>query len=364
MSEYDVPTIAKKIEEIDARIDSFVRDPGWHSAPVLQTFAGNNMYTDVRTSERSFANQMACIETTLKAKTDWMPFLEPWHGVGVYANLFGCPYDWNMCDYPQTRYAISTAEEARWIKKPDWRTGEICQLVMKSIRYFRDNVGDVIPISCTDTQSPIDTATLIWQTDNFFLACYEEPETVHRLLGMITDVIIDFSRAQLEAIGANPARPGHNACITRSRGRSLGIGLSDDLATVVSPEIYRQFSQPYNERIAEALGGIVVHSCGVWHPPIIQCIRATRGLLGVELAFSKDEDPSPSAPEVVRDGFAGAGVPVKARLGHDFLAAVDRAYRPDFVLIPQIAWDEDPAVRDRNYEKLHNRMADLGGSNL
>jgi hypothetical protein len=179
---------------------------------------------------------------------------------------------------------------------------------------------------------------------------------------MITDVIIDFSLAQLEAIGTNPARPGHNACITRSQGRSTGIGLSDDLATVVSPEIYRQFSQPYNELIAEALGGVVIHSCGVWHPRIIECVRATKGLLGVELAFSREEDPSPSAPEIVRNGFAGAGVPVKARVGHDFLAAVERAYRPDFILIPQIAWDEDPLVRDHNYDRLREWMAELGGA--
>ncbi|MGO9310748.1 MAG: uroporphyrinogen decarboxylase family protein [Spirochaetia bacterium] len=359
MSTHDLAEISRKIEDIDARTEAFLREPGWERAPILQTFAGNNMYTDVRTSERSFDNQMACIATTLAAKTDWMPFLEPWHGVGVYANLFGCPYDWTVCDYPQTRYAISTPEEARRIEKPDWRSGEICRLVMESIRYFRNRVGDAIPISCTDTQSPIDTATLIWQTDSFFLACYEEPDTVHRLLDMITDVIIEFSLAQLAAIGPNPARPGHNACLTRGRGRSSGIGLSDDLATVVSPRMYEQFCRPYNERIGEALGGVVVHSCGAWHPRMIETIRGTKGLQGVELAFSKDEDPSPSSPEVVRDGFAGTGVLVKARVGHDFLTAVERAYRSDFALVPQIAWDDDPAARDRNYDTLRERLTAL-----
>jgi hypothetical protein len=320
------------------------------------------MYTDVRTSEHSFVNQMACIETTLKARTDWMPFLEPWHGVGVYANLFGCEYDWEICDYPQTRYAVTTVEEARTLRKPDWRNGEVCRLVMESIRYYRDRIGDSIPIACTDTQSPIDTATLIWQTESFFLACHDEPETVHRLLAMVTDVIIEFSLAQLEAIGPNPARPGHNACLSRAHGRSAGIGLSDDLATVVSPAVYDEFSRPYNERIAAALGGVVIHSCGVWRPPIMETVLSTKGLAGVELALSTDDDPSPSSPEVVRDGFAGRGIAVKARVGRDFLQTTERAYRPDFLFIPQIAWDDDPAVRDRNYDTLHERMAALGGA--
>ncbi len=357
MSSWPRAWISSRIEEIEERVGAWVRRPRWSTAPILQTFAGNNMYTDVRTSEHSFENQMACIETTLKARTDWMPFLEPWHGVGVYANLFGCPYDWEVCDYPQTRYAVTTVEEARRLAKPDWHDGEICRLVMDSIRYYRDRVGDAIPIACTDTQSPIDTATLIWQTDTFLLACHDEPETVHRLLDMITDTIIEFSRAQLEAIGPNPARPGHSACFSRSRGRSAGIGLSDDLATVVSPAIYEEFSRPDNERIARELGGVVIHSCGTWRPPIIGSVLGTRGLAGVELALSIDEDPSPSTPEVIRDGFAGRGVPVKARVGTGFLDTVERVYHPDLLFIPQIAWDEDPATRDRNYETLRRQMA-------
>jgi hypothetical protein len=360
VSGYPLDWISRKTEEIETRVGGWLESPRWETAPILQTFAGNNMYTDVRTSERSFVNQMSCIETTLKAKTDWMPFLEPWHGVGVYANLFGCAYDWDVCDYPQTRYAVTTIEEARALTKPRWQDGEICRLVMDSIRYYRDRIGDSIPIACTDTQSPIDTATLIWQTDSFLLACYDEPETVHRVLGMVTDVIIEFSMAQLEAIGPNPARPGHNACLSRSRGRLAGIGLSDDLATVVSPDIYARFSRPYNERIAKALGGLVVHSCGVWRPPVIETMKATRGLDGVELALSVDDDPSPSTPEGIRDGFAGSGLLVKARVGKDFLPAVERVYHPDLRFIPQIAWDEEPVARDRNYDVLRERMAALG----
>jgi hypothetical protein len=361
MSAYPLEWIEKRIEEIEDRVGRYLSAPSWASAPILQTIGGNTLYTDVRTSEHSFEAQMAGIEATLKARTDWMPFLEPWHGVGVYANLFGCAYDWDISDYPQTRYAVTTTEEARRITKPDWSNGEICRLVMESIRYYRDRIGDVIPIACTDTQSPLDTATLIWQTDNFFLACHDEPQTVHRLLGMITDMIIEFSLAQLEAIGPNPARPGHSACLSRAHGRMTGIGLSDDLATVVSPSIYEEFSRPYNERIAEALGGVVIHSCGVWRPPIIESVLDTRGLAGVELALSTDDDPSPSAPEIIRDLFTGWGVPVKARIGRDFLKIVERVYDPDLLFIPQISWDDDPTARDRNYETLREHMAQLGG---
>jgi hypothetical protein len=325
----------------------------------LQTFSGNNMYTDVRTSERSFAAQLSCIEKTLEAKTDWMPFLEPWHGVGIYAEMFGCSYDWELCEYPQTRYAVHSVEEARRIRKPRWQDGEIARLVIDSIRYYKSKVGDAIPIACTDTQSPIDTATLIWQTDSFLLACFEEPETVHRLLDMVTDLKIEFTRIQLEAIGENAARPGHNACLSRPWRRSGGIGVSDDLATVVSPAIYEEFARPYNERMARELGGVVVHSCGVWRPQIIRAVLETRGLMGVELALSRDDDPTPSQASVIRDGFRGSGIPVKARLGRDFMSLVEAVHAPDLVFIPHIAWVDDPVERDRNYDALRGKMAAL-----
>jgi hypothetical protein len=176
---------------------------------------------------------------------------------------------------------------------------------------------------------------------------------------MVTELEIDFTRVQLEAIGANAARPGHNACLSRPWGRSAGIGISDDLATVVSPRIYEEFARPYNERMARELGGLVVHSCGVWRPAIIDAVRKTERLLGVELALSRDEDPTPSEPATIRDGFRGTGIPVKARLGRGFLDLIDAVYAPDLVFIPQIAWVDDARERDRNYDAARDRMVSL-----
>ncbi|MHB8280476.1 MAG: uroporphyrinogen decarboxylase family protein, partial [Candidatus Humimicrobiaceae bacterium] len=343
--------ISKKIEEIDGRVEKFWNKPIWKNTPVLQVHVGK-IYTDCRTSESSFKAQMESIEETLRTKTDWAPFLEPWHGTGVYAEAFGSPYFWKENDFPWTNFAIHSIEEAKKIKKPDWKKSEIMNLVLESIRYFKKRVGENIPISLTDTQSPLDTAMLIWETNSFFEACYDAPEVVHHLLNVVTELIIEFSLVQIREIGHNIARPGHNAVLTRPWGKATGIGISDDFLVTVSPKFYNEFSRPYNEKIAEALGGAVIHSCGVWSQDIISEVLRTKGIMGVELAISEGGksslhlsqmcgDPNPNLPETIRDGFKDTGVPVKGRLGDNPINILERVYHPDLIFIPQIMWDED-----------------------
>ena len=40
--------------------------------------------------KKMLEQQLRNIDLTLRHKTDYVPFLEPWHGVGVYAAAFGC----------------------------------------------------------------------------------------------------------------------------------------------------------------------------------------------------------------------------------------------------------------------------------
>lgn len=361
--------ISKKIEEIDRRVEKFWNNPSWKSTPVLQVHVGK-IYTDCKTSESSFNAQIESIEETLKTKTDWAPFLEPWHGTGVYAEAFGCPYFWKENDFPWTNFAIYSIEEAKKIKKPNWKKSEMMNLVIESIRYFKKMVGEYIPISLTDTQSPLDTAMLIWETNSFFEACYDAPDVVHDLLNLITDLKIEFSQVQIKEIGSNIARPGHNAVLTRPRGKATGIGISDDFLVTVSPKFYSEFSRPYNEKIAEALGGAVIHSCGVWSKDIIAEVLKTKSLMGIELAVSEGGksslhlsqmcgDPNPNLPETVRDGFKSTGIPVKARIGENPLSLIEKIYHPELIFVPQIMWVDDPVERDRNYEMLHQKIEEI-----
>ena len=48
----------------------------------------------------------------MEAPNDWIPYLEPWRGVGVYAEAFGRPFEWD--DDPAVRERQYLDIKCRW----------------------------------------------------------------------------------------------------------------------------------------------------------------------------------------------------------------------------------------------------------
>jgi MtaA/CmuA family methyltransferase len=81
----------------------------------------------------------------------------------------------------------------------------------------------------------------------FMMMLVDEPALAHELLEFLTGVVIDFALAQ-HAAGAPM------------------IGAGDAAASLISPEMYRQFALPYERRVCEAVhaagGTVKLHVCG------------------------------------------------------------------------------------------------------
>jgi uroporphyrinogen-III decarboxylase len=106
-------------------------------------------------------------------------------------------------------------------------------------------------------------------------AMYTHPDEIHKLLGMVTDFIIDFAREARRLL----ARPVPTSFQDVYFPDEQGLCLCDDLAAVVSPWLYREFVLPHMNRISDAFGGLFLHACG--NPsavyPIWGEIRGFRG---------------------------------------------------------------------------------------
>jgi uroporphyrinogen-III decarboxylase len=87
-------------------------------------------------------------------------------------------------------------------------------------------------------EGPVTTAVLLRGTD-FFADCVLDPPRALRLLSICTDTYIAFVRAVREVIGAS------------STG---GVGIADDHAGNLSPEMWPTFVLPFYECIYEQLG--------------------------------------------------------------------------------------------------------------
>jgi hypothetical protein len=107
----------------------------------------------------------------------------------------------------------------------------------------------------------------------------DEPDLVHALLDLLTDTIIEFTRAQKANVGEPNDRADHFFYAIPG-----GIRVVDDVAMNLSTAMYRQFCVPYHERLYAAFGGGYMHYCG--HKLHSHGVRLeTKGLRGIEMGF-------------------------------------------------------------------------------
>ena len=180
MSEYQMSQIIDKYHEVRAKklpkIQRF-----WDNAGVnflVMQRAPSNIWKGCNTIEASFEENINTFVKELEIQTDHIPYLEPWFGTGVFANAYGCKYLWREDEAPATYVLYHRFEDLKTRMKKEIEDAEVMTMVLDAIRYFKTKTFGQLPISLTDTQSAFDTASLIFDPTQFFIACFDHPEEI------------------------------------------------------------------------------------------------------------------------------------------------------------------------------------------
>ncbi len=96
------------------------------------------------------------------------------------------------------------------------------------------DLGEILPI--VTSRGPMCTAGFVRSTTDFMMDIVEKPEWAHKLLDLSTRLIIDWLKAQAEAMGPTVE----------------GIFILDDIVGFVNEEHYKEFAHPYLKRICDA----------------------------------------------------------------------------------------------------------------
>jgi len=147
---------------------------------------------------------------------------------------------------------------------------------------YAEFADERMPIRVMDFQSPFTTVEQMLGSELFFTMPYDEPKRLHAIMDVVTDFAIAFFLAQRAAAGPN-ACPGIWPPLWFPR--EAGIQMSDDNLVNVSPEVYEEFVVPYNNRIADAFGGLFLHSCTITEPAL-PALKKLRRLTGVNCDIS------------------------------------------------------------------------------
>jgi len=145
------------------------------------------------------------------------------------------------------RPLVTSAADMDRLGRPDpTRRGSRMADRTQGVREMVKAVGDeCLVLGWVDM--PFAEACSLCGVQEFMILMMDEPELAHRILDFLTDVVIDFCQVQMEA------------------GAPM-IGAGDAAASLISPELYREFALPYEQRVCSAAhdaGGLVkLHMCG------------------------------------------------------------------------------------------------------
>ncbi|MBC7333528.1 MAG: hypothetical protein H5T85_03565, partial [Actinobacteria bacterium] len=122
-------------------------------------------------TEKNLITQLANIILTLSHKTDYVPYLDPFEGVTILAEAFGCPVEIPLNGDPWVKEPIiRNPDDVYKIKKPD-KNNKVYRRVLRTLKFFEREVDYQIPVGVTDPQGPLDVASLIWDNQSFLIAC-------------------------------------------------------------------------------------------------------------------------------------------------------------------------------------------------
>lgn len=199
-------------------------------------------------------------ETKEFADDSYMGFLMPWFGTGVLASGFGTKVEMLPKMDPAVNMSeIKDPEEIDALKMPDPYKDGLMPTVLKQIDYFRENCD--LPIGVTDCQGPLTTALSIIGYENYSYWMYDYPDVIHKLMGMVTDALIDWIKVQKKHMGKEYNEPAYvlGMRIDESAG---SVWISDDDSVIMPSDLFAEFVKPYNEKVMLAFDGGAIHYCG------------------------------------------------------------------------------------------------------
>ena len=301
--------------------------------------------------KRSLENQLGALQKSMKYKADVPNFLEPWYGIGTIASAFGGDYTWPDGNAPVMKPGFRSIDEILDHKPLQVAHTKIGKHTLEMIEYFMDKTRGSLPVSLTDTQSPLNIAGLLLPLDQFFPVLLTEPEKVTGLFDLIAGLSIEFNHEQIKLIGNALVYPGHGFA---SSDKWSGLGMSDDNAVMISPEQYLRLAAPAVEKICDFLGGTAFHSCGDWSN-WIEAVLKIKGILMADGAFSAETDPGATDNLEAFHAFAGTGVVLNARIVGNLETIekqVSRLWCPGMKLVV-VTYCQDPDEQGKAYDLIH-----------
>jgi len=177
--------------------------------------------------------------------------------LSVEAEAFGAKVRFSADEIPAVvGQLISDEDEADALEVPGLDAGRI-GIFVDAVKLAREKITGKPLLA--GMIGPYSLAGRLMDVTEIMYTCFDEPETVHKVLEKAARFLIAYGKAMKEA-GAD------------------GVMMAEPLAGILSPDMAEEFSMPYVKRIVDALQtddfAVVYHNCGNAVPNMLDGIFA------------------------------------------------------------------------------------------
>lgn len=197
--------------------------------------------------------------------SDAIPALRPDVGCSCLASAFGAEYYWgdNEEQTPGIRQhsLVDLESQVDLLPLPDPQVDGWLPEGLRRIRRFAEAGEGFLPVSLLDAAGGMNVAADLLGVTELLISLYTAPEAVHRLLDKIQTLFLALIREGIRAAGGV-----EHITTTDFPDYWFPEGhkghVSDDICAQYGPEIFREFSAPYNARVYQEFGAGGLHNCG------------------------------------------------------------------------------------------------------
>jgi hypothetical protein len=267
---------------------------GWPTYPYSEAFYD---------MEKMLVNELAGVYAGAKLRDDRIYTIRANYGVGTVASMFGCSVSLTENNMPWFE-ALPEKELLEALEKgvPEVTSG-LAGRVLETERFYLEtlaqypNLAKAVHVFLCDTQGPFDTSHIV-MGHRIYTDIYDNPDLIHRVLALVTDTYIAFTKAQKQVTGEGNDWTFHT--MARVRG---GTRICEDSPINISGAAYQEFCRPYNERAFAEFGGGWIHYCGKGYQ-IFPHVISIPGLTGINFGNPDLQDLQGVYDESSRRGVA------------------------------------------------------------
>jgi uroporphyrinogen-III decarboxylase len=185
-----------------------------------------------------FSNEQMWFEANLKAVQRFpdiifLPGFWAEFGMCTEPSAFGAICTWPENELPFPGKVITDINDVHQLSKPNPKTDGLLPSVLSRLKNCQaqiEQVGHLIKFAVS--RGPLNVASFLLGTTEFLTATRTNPDETHRLLGIVTDFIIDWLHLQTEVFPSID-----------------GIFILDDIVGFLGDDDFKKTALPYLSRI-------------------------------------------------------------------------------------------------------------------